>query len=79
MIGTRCASGWKRSPANGSRRWKRIEPAPEKAKPREAAWDADYGLSREHTEPATREQDQAPTPQVEKVHAPKRIEHDLGL
>ena len=52
---------------------------PEKAKPREAARDADYGLSREHAEPATREQDQAPTPQVEKVHAPERIEHDLGL
>ena len=52
---------------------------PEKAKLRNAARDADSGLGRENNEPETREQDQAPIPQVEKVPASKRIEPDLGL
>ena len=50
-----------------------------KAKPREAARDADYGLGRENKEPGRREQDQAPIPQVKKLRAPERIEHDLAL
>ena len=54
-----------------------VEPA--KAKSRNAARDGDYGLGRENNEPETREQDQAPIPQVEKVPASKRIEPDLGL
>ena len=52
---------------------------PEKAKPREAARDADYGLGREKKEAEIREQDQAPILQVEKVRAAKLIEHDLGM
>ena len=52
---------------------------PEQASPREAARDADHGPGRANREPERRARDRAPTPQVEKVHAPERIEHDLGL
>ena len=52
---------------------------PEQASPREAARDADHGPGRENKEPERGERDRAPTPQVEKVHAPERIEHDPGL
>ena len=52
---------------------------PEKPKPRQAARDAEFGLDQANKGPEIREQDQAPIPQVEKVRAPKRIEHDLEL
>ena len=52
---------------------------PEKSKPREAAWDADYGLGREKKESEIRQQDQASIPEVEKDRGPNRIRHDLGL
>ena len=52
---------------------------PEKENSREAACDAEYGLGPENKEPEIREQEQVPISQVEKVRAPKWIEHDVGL
>ena len=52
---------------------------PEKGNSREAACDADYGVGPEKIEPEIREQEQVPMSQMEKVRAPKWIEHDVGL